>query len=108
MFTQQDAENASGKATRREWIGLAVLALPCINVVGLGLALEALTVHGQDHERLEVRNTRSRPLLESLKQWLEETLGKLSRKSDTARAVRYALGRWTALLRFCDDGGIDP
>ena len=30
MLTQQDAENASGKATRREWIGLAVLALPCI------------------------------------------------------------------------------
>src|SRR6201997_1697606 len=44
-------------------------------------------------ERREVRNTRSRPLLESLKQWLEETLGKLSRKSDTAMAVRYALGR---------------
>jgi hypothetical protein len=39
-------------------------------------------------ERREVRNTRSKPLLESLKQWLEETLGKLSRKSDTAMAVR--------------------
>jgi hypothetical protein len=30
-------------------------------------------------ERREVRNTRSRPLLESLKQWFETTLGKLSR-----------------------------
>jgi transposase len=58
-------------------------------------------------ERHEVRNKRSRPLLESLKQWLEETLGKLSRKSDTAMAVRYALGRWEALLRFCDDGRIE-
>jgi transposase len=58
-------------------------------------------------ERREVRNTRSRPLLESLKQWFEETLGKLSRKSDTAMAVRYALGRWAALLRFCDDGNIE-
>ena len=58
-------------------------------------------------ERCEVRNTCSRPLLESLKQWLEETLGKLSRKSDTAMAVRYALGRWTALMRFCDDGRIE-
>src|ERR1700730_19403532 len=44
-------------------------------------------------QRREVRNTRSRPLLESLKQWFEETLGKLSRKSDTTMAVRYALGR---------------
>ena len=58
-------------------------------------------------ERREVRNLRSRPLLESLKQWFEETLGKLSRKSDTAMAVRYARGRWEALLRFCDDGRIE-
>jgi transposase len=44
-------------------------------------------------QRREIRNARSRPQLESLKQWLEETLGKLSRKSDTALAVRYALLR---------------
>src|SRR5258708_1085013 len=55
-------------------------------------------------ERREVRNARTRPLLESLKQWLEVTLGKLSRKTDTARAARYARGRWEALGRFCDDG----
>lgn len=58
-------------------------------------------------ERREVRQQRSRPLLEALKQWLEEILGKLSKKSDTARAVRYALGRWDALLRFCDDGRME-
>jgi len=58
-------------------------------------------------ERREIRNQRSRPLLESFQQWLEETLGKLSRKSDTALAVRYALGRWKALLRYCDDGALE-
>jgi len=58
-------------------------------------------------ERREVRQQRSLPLLNSLKQWLEETLGKLSKKSDTARAVRYALGRWDALLRFCEDGRVE-
>jgi transposase len=52
-------------------------------------------------ERREVRNLRSRPLLDSLKQWLEETLGKPSRKSDTAVAVRYALGRGTTALEPC-------
>ena len=59
------------------------------------------------NERRDVRNKRSRPLLESLKQWFEETLGKLSRKSDTAKAIRYALGRWEALVRYCDDGNIE-
>jgi transposase len=34
-------------------------------------------------------------------------LGKLSRKSDTAIAVRYALGRWEALMRYCDDGALE-
>jgi transposase len=58
-------------------------------------------------ERREVRTARSRPLLESLKQWFEETLGKLSRKSDTTKAIRYALGRWDALMRFCDDGHLE-
>jgi len=58
-------------------------------------------------ERREVRNTRARPLLDSLKQWLEATLGKLSRKSDTATAVRYALGRWNALVRYVNDGRIE-
>ena len=58
-------------------------------------------------ERREVRNARSRPLLESLKQWFEETLGKLSKKSDTTRAIRYALGRWEAVMRFCDDGHLE-
>ena len=58
-------------------------------------------------ERREIRNAQARPLLDSLKQWLEETFGKLSRKSDTALAVRYALSRWEALLRYVDDGRIE-
>jgi transposase len=61
----------------------------------------------QPEERRRVRNERSRPLLGSLKQWIEETLVKLSKKSDTAQAVRYALGRWQALLRYVDDGHLE-
>jgi transposase len=34
-------------------------------------------------------------------------LDKLSRKSDTAMAVPYALGRWEALVRYCDDGALE-
>jgi transposase len=56
-------------------------------------------------ERSAVRKEHSRPLLESLKQWL--ILGRLSTKSDTSMAVRYALGRWEALMRYCDDGRLE-
>jgi transposase len=58
-------------------------------------------------ERRESRNTRSRPLLESLHAWLHATSAKMSRKSDVARAISYALGRWTALVRYCDDGAME-
>jgi transposase len=55
-------------------------------------------------QRRQIRNTQARPLLESLKTWFEETLTKLSRKSEVTLAIHYALGRWTQLLRYCDDG----
>src|SRR6201998_760404 len=32
---------------------------------------------------------------------------KVSRKSDTAGAIRYALSRWRALTRYLDDGRIE-
>ena len=65
-------------------------------------------IHGRPaQERRAVRQARARPLVAGLKQWLEETLEKLSRKSDTALAVRYALGRWAALERYLDDGRVE-
>jgi transposase len=58
-------------------------------------------------ERREVRQSRSRPLLTTMREWLEASLAKLSKKSDTAAAIRYALARWDALVRFCDDGRVE-
>jgi len=82
-------------------------AMEALERIGALYAIEKEIRGRSPEERRAVRNERSRPLLESLKQWLEETLTKLSRKSDTAMAVRYALGRWEALLRYCDDGRIE-
>jgi transposase len=58
-------------------------------------------------ERRAVRQAESKPLLDSLRQWLETTLSKLSRKSDTTVAIRYALSRWDALTRYIEDGHIE-
>ena len=55
-------------------------------------------------ERKQVRKARSVPLLAKLHEWMQNTLKKVSRKSDIAAAIGYALGRWPALLRYCDDG----
>jgi hypothetical protein len=42
-----------------------------------------------------------------LREWFEEWLTKLSRKSDTTAAIRYALTLWPALIRYCDDGRLE-
>jgi hypothetical protein len=57
--------------------------------------------------RCEVRQTRARPLVDELQRWFNKTLAGLSRKSDTAAAIRYALSRWRALIRYLDDGQIE-
>ncbi|MBB4861153.1 transposase [Novosphingobium chloroacetimidivorans] len=57
--------------------------------------------------RRSERQTRAGPLLQALRTWLETTLPKLSRKSDLAIAVRYALSRWQALGRYLDDGRLE-
>jgi transposase len=105
-------EAACWAHVRRKFYDLQVahkspVAAEALERIGAMYAIEKEIKGRSPEERREIRNTRSRPLLESLRQWLEETLGKLSRKSDTALAVRYALGRWQALMRYCDDGRLE-
>jgi transposase len=83
------------------------------------LAREALTHIGQMYgiesemrgrspdERLQARQTRTRPLLDQMDRWLHATSAKLSRKSAVAAAIHYALSRWEALVRFCEDGRLE-
>src|SRR5436190_945079 len=56
---------------------------------------------------MQMRNERARPLLDDLQRWFTSCLTKLSKKSDVTVAIHYALGRWTPLLRYCDDGALE-
>src|SRR5215813_12028031 len=58
-------------------------------------------------ERRQIRNARARPLLESMRAWFKEALSKLSKKSEVTVAIHYALGRWTPLMRYCNDGSLE-
>jgi len=54
--------------------------------------------------RLAIRQERSVPLLADLRGWMETERRRLSSKSELAKALQYALGRWAALARFTFDG----
>jgi transposase len=70
-------------------------------------AIEAEIRGSTPEVRRSVRKARAKPLLESMRTWMEDTLAKLSRKSDTAAAIRYASSRWQALTRYVDDGQLE-
>jgi transposase len=70
-------------------------------------AIEAEIRGSTPEVRRSVRQARAKPLLDSMRTWMEDTLAKLSRKSDTAAAIRYATSRWLALTRYVDDGHLE-
>ncbi|WP_247873627.1 IS66 family transposase [Azospirillum brasilense] len=87
--------------------GKAPIAAEALRRIGELYAVEA-RIAGQDaDERRRVRQAEAAPKMAALKAWLEETLGRLDGKSDTAKAVRYMLNRWTALTRYLDDGRLE-
>jgi len=67
-------------------------------------AVEA-AVRGQPPDiRLRVRHAQSAPLFAGLKGWMDQTLARISGKTELAAAIRYALARWDALTLVLRDG----
>jgi transposase len=55
-------------------------------------------------ERRRIRQARSKPLLDALRQWMILNRQKITDGSATAKALDYSLRRWEALTRFVADG----
>jgi len=97
---------------RRKFYDLHVAHASPIATEAVARIGELYEIEGQirgrpPEERRAVRQSRARPLLDSFHEWLQAALTKLSKKSDTAAAVKYALGLWDPLVRYCDDGRLE-
>jgi len=57
-------------------------------------------------DRLRLRQLQSRPILDKLRGYLEETQLVVLPKSPAGRAVRHTLKNWTAPTRYCEDGDL--
>lgn len=83
------------------------LAAEALKQIGVLYAVEA-SIRGKPPEvRLAERQARAGPALAALHTWFEATLRQLSQKSALAEAIRYALARWGALVRYSTDGRIE-
>src|ERR1700728_2585445 len=105
-------EAACWAHVRRKFVDLhelhkSAIAKEALDRIGELYAIEKEIRGRSPDQRRAVRQERSRPLLEAMHVWLEQTLKTLSQKSATAKAIAYALTRWDALQRYCDDGRIE-
>jgi len=108
----QVLEAACWAHARRKFVDLyelhkSTIAKEALDRIGELYAIEKEIRGRSPDQRRAVRQERSGPLLEAMYVWLGQTLKTLSQKSATAKAIAYALTRWDALQRYCDDGRIE-
>lgn len=70
-------------------------------------AIEADIRGSPEESRLAVRKKKSRPLMHSLYDWIQEQLKTLSVHAEMAKAFGYMLKQWDALNVFCSDGRVE-
>ena len=80
------------------------IAKEALDRIGALYAIESEIRGKPPDERCAARQARAGPLLTDLHTWFLATMRPLSKKSELAGAIRYALSRWEALCRYRDDG----
>jgi transposase len=112
LYGERIQEAACWAHVRRKFYEIHVahaspIAAEALDRIGSLYGVEA-DIRGRPvDERRSVRQARAGPELQALHGWLQTTLTKLSKKSELALAIRYALSRWTALTRYRDDGRLE-
>jgi transposase len=96
-----------GDFTRSRAAGPAPIAEEALRRIAALYEAEADLRGTLPEMRAAAREERSKPILEAFEPWLRANLDRVSGKSPTAEAIRYALSHWAGLTRFVDDGRIE-
>ena len=112
LYGERIQEAACWAHVRRKFYDIHVahaspIAAEALDRIGRLYGIEAEIRGRPPNERAAVRQARAGPELDSLHAWLHTIVAKLSKKSELALAIRYALSRWTALTRYRDDGRLE-
>jgi transposase len=105
-------EAACWAHVRRKFFDLHALqaspvALEALNRISALYKIESEIRGKPPDERRRRRQLHTEPLMRELKDWFEQTLARVSKKSELAVSIRYALTRWVGLTRFIDDGRVE-
>jgi len=99
-------ENARRKAAGKKEIPLSPIAIEVVRRIDALFEIER-SINGKSAtERLAVRRTLSRPLVDDLRVYMREQAAGLSRGHDLVKAINYMLKRWPAFTLFLEDGRV--
>lgn len=80
------------------------IALEAVKRIDILFAIEREINGLSADERRQIRQERSRPLVDDLRAWLGEQRVTLSRSATVAKPTDYMLRRWDSFASFLDDG----
>jgi len=107
FFAMADLEeNARRKAAGNKEIPLSPIAIEVVRRIDALFEIER-SINGKSaEERLQVRRTLSRPLVDDLHASMCAQLARLARGHDLVKAINYMLKRWGAFTLFLEDGRV--
>jgi len=86
--------------------GDSPIADRALQMIGLLYDVERDIGEKPPDERQRIRESKSRPIAEQLREWLVQQRAGLTAGTRTAKAIDYSLKRWNALARYLDDGEV--
>jgi transposase len=107
FFAMADIEeNARRKASGKKEIALSPIAIEIVHRIDALFEIERSINGKRADERLAVRQTLSRPLVDDLHVYLRAQVARLARGHDLAKAIKYILKRWAGFTLFLEDGRV--
>ena len=110
-FAQGITEIGCWGHARRKFFELTVhgdspIGDQALETIGLLYEVEREIADKPPDERRRIRQAKSRPIVEKLREWLIHQRAELTNGTRTAKAIDYSLKRWEALARYLDDGEV--
>jgi len=98
-----EALKALPAASRDNKFGMAPTALRKFRTL---YALEKQFKGLTKEQRYLLRQEKSKPLMEDLKQWCDDNVAKTTKDSALGKAIRYTINQWDYLVRYLEDGNL--
>ncbi len=98
-----EALKALPKASRRNKMGMVQTVLRKITRL---YAIEKQIKDLSAEQRYLIRQEKSKPILDDLKHWCEQSVATTSKDSVLGKAIRYTLNQWPYLIRYLEDGNL--